>query len=208
MSGDRAEQVAQLANEHGRTVFTAAYRILGNAEDAEDVLQEVFLKMLRTRQNRAERGAVRDWGAYLRVAASRTAVDLLRRKRGRKRGDGEWAHDPARDPERLEDVQVPDGRTPRREAIERERARFLRQALGSLPKREARVFALRYFEEFSYERIGDHLGLSVNLVGVILHRARERLRRILEPLISPDAPRDAVVRADTVLVKESNHVTE
>ena len=65
---------------------------------------------------------------------------------------------------------------------------LLRQALRELSARDARIFALHYFEEFPYEAIASEMKLSVNQVGVILHRARRRLREILEPVLKPLAP--------------------
>jgi len=62
-------------------VFAAAFRVLGNAEDAEDALQEVFLKLLKPRRWLRLSETVRDWGAYLRAMAARTALDMLRRRR-------------------------------------------------------------------------------------------------------------------------------
>ena len=62
------------------------------------------------------------------------------------------------------------------------KAERLRRALAGLPKRDAQVFALRYVEELTYEQIAAEMDLSVNQVGVILHRARRRLRDILKPV--------------------------
>ena len=67
----------------------------------------------------------------------------------------------------------------------------LRQALAELPERDAQVFTLRYFEEFPYEVIAAQMGISLDLVGVILHRARKRLRETCKPS-------DAQPRADTL----------
>lgn len=176
MKHDTAEQVEQLAERHGWMVFATAHRVLGNPEDAEDVLQEVFLKLLTSRNGRRGADAVRDWGAYLRVTASRCAVDLLRR-RSRWKKDG---------PELPEDAPAPADQNPRQSAIRRQKAAILRRAVASLPKREARIFALRYFEDLSYEQIAEQTGRTVSSVGVILHRARKRLREILEPILGPD----------------------
>lgn len=172
MKTDRKERVAELVAEHGPMVFATAWRILGNPDDAEDALQEVFLKLLGGWGDRLRPEAVRNWGGYLRVAAIRSAVDLLHRKR---RGD----RDTLPLDEEVAESGLPD---PRRSAIERERAGQLREALKRLPKREAHIFALRYFEDYSYEQIAEELGLKVRKVGVLLYRARGRLRKILAPL--------------------------
>lgn len=94
MKDDLTERVAELADRHGRMVFATAYRVLGRAEEAEDVLQEVFLKVLQSWNGRLKPDTVQDWGAYLRVTAARCAVDLLRRK-------PKWENDGAEPPEEL-----------------------------------------------------------------------------------------------------------
>lgn len=179
MRDDQADRVSVLAETYGKMVFATAYRILGNADDAEDALQNVFVKLLTTGNGQHAREPVRDWGAYLRVAATRCALDLLRRR-------------PKLRPESLDDVgdvAGPPERNPRQQATRRESAALLRQALASLPEMESRVFALRYFEEFSYEEIAAQLDLSPNAVGAHLYRARKRLQDLLGPVLSGENTR-------------------
>jgi RNA polymerase sigma-70 factor, ECF subfamily len=174
------ESVSTLADRYGRLVFTTAHRILANTHDAEDVLQQVFLKLFRTWGNRVKPEAINDWGAYLRTMATRTALDMLRAQRQRR-----WREMPLDEddpPNELISSGVPD--------VEEKMDR-LRQALAELPERDAQVFTLRYFEEFPYEAIAAQMGISLDLVGVILHRARKRLRETCEPS-------DAQPRADTL----------
>jgi len=197
MSDDHREQVAELAERYGRMVFATAYRILGTAEDAEDALQEVFLNVLSTWSPR-QTDAVRNWGAYLRAVASRCAVDLLRR-RSRWKRDGE---------ELSEEIEAPPGRDPRSLASQHQRAGLLRQALAMLPERDARIFALRYFEDLSYEEIAAQMNLDANQVGVILYRGRKRLQELLQPLMAPEASGMASTRTIAPeLGKENDHVS-
>ena len=169
----RTDWVAELAERHGRMVFGTAYRILGNPDDAEDALQDVFLRLLRSHGEERQPDRVRDWGAYLRVAATRAAVDLLRRK-------SKWNRNHQPLSEEIEDdkLEPPDSLIARQGKAQR-----LRRALARLPKRDAQVFALRHVEQLSYEQIGAATGLSVSHVGVVLHRARRRLRDVLEPVL-------------------------
>jgi len=167
----QTEWIEALLEQHGRMVFTTAWRVLGDPEDAEDVLQEVFLKAL---EGRFDRQATRDWGAMLRVAASRCAIDALRRKIRRRRDRGEMPLD----------VADPAAVLPDEAARQHEQAAQLRQALMHLPERDAQVFVLRHFEELSYDEIAQRLGCSVGSVGVQLHRARKRLRALLEPQLN------------------------
>jgi len=176
MTEDRAERVAELTDRYGRMVFATAYRVLGNTHDAEDALQDVFLKLLHTWNGHLKPGAVRDWGAYLRVMTTRRAVDLLRRT-SRRGGERD---------ELSGDIEAPANQSTREVVSQRQEATLLRQALRSLPKRDAQIFALRYFEECAYEEIAQEMGLSVSQVGVILHRGRKRLREILEPVLQKE----------------------
>ena len=195
MKQERVDWVTDLSERYGRMVYSTAYRILGNPQDSEDVLQEVFLKLLGGWSGNVKPDAVQNWGAYLRVTATRTAIDLLRRKPKEKQES--WDH--------VREIEASGEPSPRRKASQKQKARFLRQALSQLPERDAKAFALRYFEDFSYDAIAEHLSVSVNQVGVILHRTRERLKEILEPISSQD--RQAENAPDRSRIgKEVNHV--
>lgn len=170
MNQHSRQRVTELADLYGRLVHATAYRILGNTHDAEDVLQQVFLKLLGVGNGKVVHDGVRDWGAYLRTMASRTALDLLRAKRHRLR----------RETPLTEDVPSKQDRT--ETAANDEKVNRLRQSIAALPHRDAWVFSLRYFEEFSYEAIGAQTGLSIDLIGVILHRSRKILREAVEQL--------------------------
>ncbi len=167
----KSDKLSDLAANHGRMVFHTAYRVLGNVEAAEDVLQDVFLKLLKNRGRPSRSAAIEDWGAYLRVLATRRAIDLTRRKAtlSLDREDGSV------------DLRLQDsGLQPDAALARRQKARELRIALRSLPPRDAELFVLRYFEDLSYAELARHLKLSQNQVGVLLHRARGRLRAVLE----------------------------
>ena len=69
--------------------------------------------------------------------------------------------------------------SPIRQAEEAELADELRAALGQIPPRQAEVFCLHCLEDWSYQEIAEHLGISIDSVGVLLHRARNRLRLLL-----------------------------
>ncbi|MCE5231406.1 sigma-70 family RNA polymerase sigma factor [bacterium] len=174
---ERSAWVEELADRHGRMVFGVAWHVLGRVEDAEDVLQEVFLKVLNAGPP-AE--SVKEWGAYLRVMATRSAIDLLRR---RKRGVCVNAED-------LDEIPDPSDATPRDQAERNEHMNLLRQGLATLPPKDAQIFALRHFEDLSYEELADRFGMPVSRVGVKLHRARKRLVEWLSPLLKPAAVKE------------------
>jgi len=76
---DASIDVAALSETHGRMVMTTAMRVLGEESAARDVLQTVFLEVLKLRPRK--RAAVKEWGAWLRVAATRAALDALRKRK-------------------------------------------------------------------------------------------------------------------------------
>ena len=188
-------QPADLIDAHGRMVFGTAYRIVGNAEDAEDVMQDVFLKVLNDWNKKLNPENVRDWGAYLRVTTTRRAIDQLRRRRKvRQTSDG------------IEMIEAPALLNPRNQAIQGEQAGLLREALRQLPRRQAYVFTLHHIEAMSYEQIAAHTSMSVNGVGVILHRARGRLRSLLEKKMDWKPRIKSLHESGTQPSKEGSHV--
>ncbi|MEL7061556.1 MAG: sigma-70 family RNA polymerase sigma factor [Acidobacteriota bacterium] len=149
---------------HGR-VFGAAYRLVGNAQDAEDVVQTVFLRLLR-------RGDTLDLspdpGAYLGRAAVNAALDLLRR-RSRSRSI------PLDDLDPIPGADA--GSDPERRQASREMRRGLRQALLGLTDRSAEIFALRFFEGLGNKDIAELFNMTQSAVGVSLHRARNQVKK-------------------------------
>ena len=143
---------------HHGLVFRTAYRITGNAADAEDVLQTVFLRLLRRSEHS---DAMENEESYLRRAAINAALDVMRSRQADR--TVELADMPAEgtqhDPREL------------REALGR--------ALTQLKPRPAEIFALRFLEGFSNPQIARMLGISQVLVAVIVHRTRQQLRKEL-----------------------------
>lgn len=151
----------RIVREHGPVVFATAWRILGHAADAEDVVQEVFLQAHQMQQVEE----VRCWEALLRRLTSCRALDRLRQRRTSVPLDGLLLASPAENPEGI--------------VMERELAARLRLAIAQLPPREATVFCMRYFDDLSYEQIADALTIRVGAVATALHKARARLESIL-----------------------------
>ncbi len=157
----------QIFEEHSRRMLRAAVRITGNASDAEDVLQTIFLRLARREHNL---GPTESLGPYLHRAAVNAAFDLVRsRKRARAVpiDEAEPEADPAID-------AAPAERHERRELRE-----TIRTALAHLPPRAAEICALRYLEGVSNKDIAHQLGTTQTAVGVALHRARGQLREHL-----------------------------
>jgi RNA polymerase sigma-70 factor (ECF subfamily) len=138
---------------HG-LIFRTAYRITGNCADAEDVLQAVFLRLLR-RDRSAE--PLDNPESYLRRAAINASLDVVR--------------------SRQEASSVPLEESPPGPGDQRELRDGLRRALATLNARSAELFALRFFEGYSNPEIARMVGLSQVHVAVLLHRTRKQLQR-------------------------------
>ena len=157
----------EIVEQHGPAVWRCAYRLLGNDADAADCFQETFIAAVHaTRRTRVE-----NWSAFLRKICTARAMDWLRRRFSEYR---------RREP--LPDWEVLAGNDPGPSQDEEAREMSLRvkQALALLPRRQAEVLCLRFLEELSYERIATELRISRNAVGVLLHKARERMRELLD----------------------------
>ncbi len=148
---------------HGK-VFAAAYRVTGSAHDAEDVLQTVFLRLLK-RQHEMQLDP--NPGAYLHRAAVNAGLDLMR-ARSRKRSIA------------LDDLDVPpEGSrvdSPENRQQDRDLRRGLRQAVLGLSEKAAEIFTLRFLEGVSNREIAELMGMSQTAVGVALHRARAQVK--------------------------------
>lgn len=151
-----------IVREHGQMAFAAAWRVLGHAPDAEDAVQEALVDAFRLHRSQS----VASWGALLRRLATCRALDLLRKRR------------------RIEPLTqraaAPAALEPQAVAVASELAQRLREGLLELAPREAEVFSLRYFGELTNEEIAAELEVTTGAVGIALHKARSRLKELLE----------------------------
>lgn len=155
-----------IVEQYGVVVWATACRLLGNSADASDCFQETFLEAIKI--SRIE--PVRNWSALLRHLATARSLDRLR-VRYRERERARTAVDP--------DTVIGRGSTPVEEAEAGELAQRLRVALAQLPPQQAEVFCLACVDELTYREIGARLNVTTSAVGVLLHRARQRLRELL-----------------------------
>ena len=153
-------------DRHGGAAYSLAHRIVGDPGIAEDVTQEAFLSIWRSKARYdPTRGSVRAW--TLGIVRNR-AIDVLRREGGRAPKldlDDEAALERRSAPERTE-----------AEALRRETARQLRGALGGLPTEQSRVIELAYFGGFSHSEIASMLGMPLGTVKGRMRLGLEKIR--------------------------------
>jgi RNA polymerase sigma-70 factor (ECF subfamily) len=167
--GDK-QAYAHLFERHNRMVFNFAYRVLGNAEDAEDVLQEVFLRayLALSRFRRESK-----FSTWLYSIASNVCITHKRKKEKREQLTE------TRELMSKKGASLKVARTmnnPEEIVVKREFSERVRKIVASLPAQYSVVITLRYFNEFSYEEIAETLGLSLANVKTRLFRAKEMLK--------------------------------
>ena len=156
----------EIVRRDGPVAWRSAYRLTGNRADADECLQEALVVAVGV----ARREEVRSWRALLQHLATAQAARSLRKRR-RPRGvlsrSADWEAVGGPSPSPLESAE------------EAELAGSLREALGRIPPKQGEAFTLHALEGWSYGEVAEHLGASVDAVGVLLHRARARLRQLL-----------------------------
>ncbi len=157
----------QVFREYHSLIVGTAYRVTGSSDDAEDVLQTVFMRLLR-RWDEIDLSS--NPGAYLRRAAVNASLDLIR---ARKRAASVPLDDASFEIEETSEA------SPDQQRLDAEMSDRLRRAMRTLSDKSAQVFALRYLEEVDNKDIARQLGMSQTAVAVMLHRARHKVREQL-----------------------------
>lgn len=155
-------------------VFNTAIGIVQNAEDAEDIAQEVFIRIFRSIHTFKGESKLSTW--IYRITTS-CALDLVRSRKSKKRfaflqrlfGDG---NEPI--------YEVPDFYHPGVAMDQKENAAKLFKAIEQLPDNQKVAFTLHKLEDLSYQEISDIMKTSVSAVESLMHRAKQNLRKILE----------------------------
>ena len=158
-------ELERIFHEHHALVFRAAYRVTGNVDDAEDVLQTVFLRMMK---RAAGAVPVENMPSFLHRAAVNAALDLVRSRQNIRSV-------PLDDLEPV--LSEPAHRSPDRVQHSGEIREWLRGALARLNPRIAEMFMLRFFEGKNNPEIARLLSTTPGTVAVTLSRTRDRLEK-------------------------------
>ncbi len=169
-AGDR-EAFRSLVERHSRKVFRLAFRMTGSEEDAEDVVQETFLKAYR---NLGRFAGQSEFSTWLHRIAANCAVDALRRRASRRMQERPLEE------EALE--AAASGPTPDRALFASEIQRRVSRSLEGLSAMERAAFVLRHFEGRTIAEIGKTLGVRSGAAKNCVFRAVAKLRRDLEPV--------------------------
>jgi RNA polymerase sigma-70 factor (ECF subfamily) len=175
-SGD-ADAYKVLVERHSRPLFRLAFRMTGNEQDAEDIVQESLLRGWRQIGRYDGRASFGTW--IYRIAVN-CSLDTIRARKRRGEvaaaGDGEQ--------EDLLGAIADAGPTPDRLALSDEVRRRVSEAMGELSASERTAFVLRHFEGMGIDDVSRVLGCQPGAAKHSVFRAVQKLRRALEPLVS------------------------
>ncbi len=162
--GDEAS-FEKLVERYSPRIYSLAYRFLNDKGEAEDAVQEVFIKVYRALPNSRLDLAFKPW--VYRIATNE-CINRSKRRREPVAGAAEALEG------------IPDGAASPQDAfLEKELREILMRAIARLPVRYRRVVLLRYLEGFSFREIGEILGIPEGTAKTFFSRAKGMLRRYL-----------------------------
>ena len=182
LAGDR-DAFRVLVERHSPNVFRLAYRMTGNQYDAEEVVQEAFL---RAYQKLSQFAARANFGTWVYRIAANYAIDRMRQ---RKSEDANREPAPRANDDGIEvDAMsfVPDSApNPERLAQSEQLAEHMRRALEQLTPAERTAFVMRHWGGSGIEEIAEALKSSTSAAKNTIFRSVQKLRRALEPFVGP-----------------------
>lgn len=160
----------QILKKYKDTIINVAYRFVQNYPEAEEIAQEVFLKIYHSAKTYKPKAKLSTW--VYRITAN-LSLNYLRSKK----------HSP---PVPLEEtLEIPGSITPEENFVKKELIRRVREALNSLPENQKLAIILKKYENLSYEEISKIIGCSISAVDSLIQRAKQNLKRKLAPHVSP-----------------------
>src|SRR3982751_1216682 len=170
-----SEAFRALVERHSRAVYRLAHRMTGNPHDAEDVVQETFLRAYR-QLGRFESRA--NFGTWLHRIAVNCSIDLIRSRKHQESGadTADLEHFEAATEDRVDP-------SPERLMLSTEVQERVGAAMATLSHMERAAFVLRHFEGQSIEEISRALGLKANAAKHSVFRAVRKMRLALEPFV-------------------------
>ena len=184
---DDADAFPELVELYHHRLVTVMHHLVGNAEEAEDLAQEVFLRVYRGRKKYHPKAKFSTW---LFTIANNLALNVLRTRQRKPtvplnvRDSGPLGPRPA------EQLVHDRAHQPHDRIQQRELAAVVQQALETLNERQRIAVVLNKFEDMNYADIADVMGLTTKAVKSLLSRARENLRLALKDYIQMDRKAD------------------
>jgi RNA polymerase sigma-70 factor (ECF subfamily) len=181
LAGDR-DAFRVLVDRHGRILYRLAYRMTGNQQDSEEIVQETFLRAYKALERFEMRANFGTW--IYRIAVNRT-LDFLNAKRAQMQEKDTYQISDEPDPEKSREIQVEASQPgPDRLLISTEMKAKMAQAMGLLTPVERVAFTMRHMEGRSVDEISLALKVKSSAAKNTVFRAVKKLRQQLEPFAS------------------------
>ena len=178
LAGDQ-KAYEEILNRYRPGIFNLVLRMVRNREEAEDIVQETFIKAFNALSTFSEEYALSTW---LYKIALNNCIDHFRKKKLQTLSLDKPLEGKDSDLKR----ELPDrGLTPEGAVLRSERHQLVREAIEKLPEHYRRVIVMRHQEERSYEEIAQILGVPLGTVKARIFRARELLKKMLKPALNP-----------------------
>jgi RNA polymerase sigma-70 factor (ECF subfamily) len=156
----------QLVNKHTRGLLNLVYRYLGDASRAEDVSQEIFVKVYRARKKYEPKAKFTTW--LFRIAVNHCLNEIRSRK-----------NQPSLSAPLQDLLEEPEGEKPDARLSRSELQRAVKAAIDALPENQRMAVILSRYEDMSYDEIAEAMGMSLEAVKSVLFRAKENLKMAL-----------------------------
>jgi len=174
LAGDK-DAYGALVRAHSTTVFRVAFRIIGNEADAEEIVQETFLRGYQRLESYQHRSSFGTW-------IYRIAVNCALNRIGQRGIVAEYRHGEESDPEEKTVQVAAQDADPERELLSREIGAAQKMAMQRLTPTEKSAFVLRHLEDRSIGEVAEVLEIAPNAAKQAVFRAVQKLRRELAPL--------------------------
>lgn len=158
-----------LYDRHSGLVYGVACNVLGNAQEAEDLTQEIFIALVKGTGYNPQRGSLR---TFLAILTKSRALDRLRSRSSTRQMISRWQQSQSSEP-------TPD--SPLEQAFQQEQSEAVREALAQLPEAEQQILRLAYYDGFSQSEIAKQLALPLGTVKTRARRGLLNLRQFLTP---------------------------
>jgi RNA polymerase sigma-70 factor (ECF subfamily) len=160
----------KLVKKYRKSVYYMLLKMVNNADDAEDLTQEAFAKAFAALERYDTKYAFSTW--LFRIATN-NCIDHIRKRRVQTVSLDTPYHSEEGDDIQF-DVRDSD-LNPNEQMLRKQRKEYIKQAVEKLPKKFKVLVELRYFQEMSYEEVGEEMGMPIGTVKAQLFRAREML---------------------------------
>jgi RNA polymerase sigma-70 factor (ECF subfamily) len=180
---DDRQAFAELVGRYQHRLVAVMNHLVGHPDEAEDLAQEVFLRVYRTRQKYTPKAKFATW---LFTIANNLALNSLRDRRRKPVVSLDPPDPSASNSWQVGQLAADRGQPPAQNLQQVELAAVIRRALDQLNDRQRMAVVLNKFEDLNYAEIAEVMGLTTKAVKSLLSRARSRLRECLQPYVYMD----------------------